>query len=81
MIIYVGPNQILPLGTFLGTFLGVLLTFWSKVVAVVSRITRRPITNRKPEQSPAKFGPAARDEAPRDYPHGISARGGRENRL
>jgi len=38
MLLYVGPDQILPLVSFLGAIIGVLLIFWRYVVASVRRV-------------------------------------------
>jgi hypothetical protein len=35
--LYVGPDQILPLASFLSAFVGVLLIFWRYVVGFVRR--------------------------------------------
>jgi hypothetical protein len=36
-LLYVGPDQILPLASFLSAFVGVLLIFWRYVVGLVKR--------------------------------------------
>jgi len=36
-LLYVGPDQILPLASFLSAFVGVLLIFWRYVVGFVKR--------------------------------------------
>lgn len=37
-LLYVGPDQILPLISFLGAIVGVLLIFWRYVVGLVRRV-------------------------------------------
>jgi hypothetical protein len=36
-LLYVGPDQILPLASFLSAFVGLLLIFWRYVVGLVKR--------------------------------------------
>ena len=36
-LLYVGPDQILPLASFLSAFVGVLLIFWRYLVGLVKR--------------------------------------------
>ena len=38
--LYVGPDQILPLTSFLGVIVGLVLMFWRYVVALVGRVWR-----------------------------------------
>ena len=38
ILLYAGPDQILPLVSVLGTILGVLLVFWQRFVGLVRRI-------------------------------------------
>ena len=49
MLLYVGPDQIIPLSGFLGTAFGLVLIFWGKVVQgmrkVVSVISRSSETH------------------------------------
>lgn len=40
VLLYVGPDQILPLTSFLGAIVGVLLIFWRYVVALAGRLWR-----------------------------------------
>ena len=37
-VLYVGPDQILPLTSFLGAIIGILLIFWRYVVSLAGRI-------------------------------------------
>ena len=39
-LLYLGPDQILPLTSFLGAMVGVLLMFWNRVVDTVRRIKK-----------------------------------------
>jgi hypothetical protein len=36
-LLYVGPDQILPLASFLSAFVGVILIFWRYLVGLVKR--------------------------------------------
>ena len=36
-VLYIGPDQIMPLTSVLGAIVGVLLMFWNRVVGVVVR--------------------------------------------
>ena len=38
MLLYVGPDQIIPLSGFLGTVAGLALIFWGKVVRGARRL-------------------------------------------
>ena len=38
VVAYVGPDQILPLTSFIGAALGVLLIFWNRAVGTARRI-------------------------------------------
>ncbi len=37
---YVGPDQIIPLSSFLGTVVGVVLIFWRKLAHWVSKLSQ-----------------------------------------
>lgn len=37
-VLYIGPDQVLPLTSFVGAAIGVLLMFWSRVVGVFRRV-------------------------------------------
>lgn len=37
-LLYVGPDQLLPLGSFLGAALGFLLMFWNRLVKTFRRV-------------------------------------------
>lgn len=39
VLLYAGPDQILPLMSVVGAVLGVLLVFWQRFVALVRRIS------------------------------------------
>ena len=38
LVLYVGPDQILPLTSVLGALLGILLMFWHRAVAAVRKV-------------------------------------------
>ncbi len=38
MLFYAGPDQILPIATFLSTVAGVAMIFWGKILRVASKI-------------------------------------------
>jgi len=38
VFLYVGPDQLLPLMSFLGAILGILLIFWNRAVAFVRKV-------------------------------------------
>jgi len=38
VVLYVGPDQILPLTSFLGAIIGILLIFWRYVVGLAGRV-------------------------------------------
>lgn len=40
LLLYVGPDQLLPLTSVLGAIAGVLLMFWNRVLGLVRTITR-----------------------------------------
>ena len=40
MLLYVGPDQIIPLSGFLGTAVGLALMFWDKLTEGVRRLSR-----------------------------------------
>lgn len=42
MIIYLGPDQVLPLSGFFGTVVGLALMFWGKLQEVFRRVASRP---------------------------------------
>ena len=39
MILYVGPDQVLPLSGLLGTMVGLALMFWGKLLAAFRKLT------------------------------------------
>jgi hypothetical protein len=41
MILYVGPDQILPVTSFIGGLIGFLLMFWHKLVDLTRRVRAR----------------------------------------
>jgi hypothetical protein len=38
--LYIGPDQVLPLTSFVGAAIGVLLMFWNRVVGVFRRVLK-----------------------------------------
>ena len=40
LVLYVGPDQILPLTSFLGALVGIILIFWRYVVGLAGRVRR-----------------------------------------
>jgi hypothetical protein len=38
MLLYVGPDQLIPLSGFLGTVFGLALIFWGKIVIGIRRV-------------------------------------------
>jgi hypothetical protein len=40
LVLYVGPDQILPLTSFLGAIVGIILIFWRYVVGLAGRVWR-----------------------------------------
>lgn len=49
MILYVGPDQIIPLSGFIGTAIGLVLIFWGKLLQGFRRLTS---LFSKPSESP-----------------------------
>ena len=39
-ILYIGPDQVLPLTSFIGAAVGVVLMFWNRVVGVFRRVLK-----------------------------------------
>jgi len=66
MAIYIGPDQVMPVSSVLGTLLGLVLLFWNKLVLVFSRITGRPLA--KNEEAGAA-GPAESTPRAEEPPH------------
>jgi hypothetical protein len=50
MALYIGPDQVMPISSVLGTLVGLVLIFWNKLVLLASRITGRPLEKRKTEE-------------------------------
>lgn len=48
MLLYVGPDQIIPLSGFFGTVIGLALIFWGKLVNALSRMVS-VISSKRPE--------------------------------
>ena len=38
LLLYVGPDQILPLTSFIGALIGIILVFWRYVVGLAGRV-------------------------------------------
>jgi hypothetical protein len=55
VVLYIGPDQIMPLTSVLGAIVGVALMFWNRIVGFahkcVSLLTRRAEEPRKPSAS------------------------------
>ena len=66
MTLYIGPDQVVPLGSVLGTVVGVLLIFWNKLVALVSRFTARTPLKREPRPFPTRPEPPTQAGHPPD---------------
>ena len=53
ILLYAGPDQLLPLMSLLGAIFGVLLVFWQRFVGLVRRVfhffvrRRRPVVKKK----------------------------------
>jgi hypothetical protein len=60
MGIYIGPDQVMPVSSVLGTLIGLILLFWNKLILLFGRITGRPAPKREggeplpPASSPAR---------------------------
>ena len=65
MAIYIGPDQMMPVGSFLGTLLGLVLIFWSKLTALFTRITGRLRTKNEAEKPSSVTAPSAEAEEAR----------------
>jgi hypothetical protein len=39
-VLYIGPDQVLPLTSFVGAAIGVVLMFWNRVVGVFRRVKK-----------------------------------------
>ena len=48
LFLYAGPDQLLPLASALGGIIGVLLIFWQRVKALVSRAVSAMIQRLRP---------------------------------
>jgi len=66
MTLYIGPDQVVPLGSVLGTVLGFLLIFWNKVVALICRMMGRTPLKREPKQFPTRPEPPMQAGRPPD---------------
>ena len=64
MIIYIGPDQVMPVGSALGALIGLILMFWNKLAFLVSRIVGRPLSKREMAGSAAPHGPDPRTGKP-----------------
>jgi hypothetical protein len=51
MIVYVGPDQIIPLSGFLGTAVGLALMFWGKVTEGVRRLSTKLVPSKSEVRS------------------------------
>ena len=53
VLLYVGPDQILPLTSLLGAITGILLMFWNRVMGLLRGITRA-FSRKSPDKSPGQ---------------------------
>ncbi len=54
ILLYAGPDQILPLMSVLGAILGVLLMFWQRFVSLVRRVSQFLISRLRPAKKKAQ---------------------------
>ena len=50
MLLYVGPDQIIPLSGFIGTIAGLTLMFWGKLIEGVRRFAKLVSTKNPTEE-------------------------------
>lgn len=50
MILYVGPDQLIPLSGFLGTVVGIVLMFWGRVLNGCRRVAHLFTSKSSPEK-------------------------------
>jgi len=50
MMIYIGPDQVLPLSGFLGTVIGLALMFWGRLLVVFRKLASR-FSSKDPERT------------------------------
>jgi hypothetical protein len=50
MLLYVGPDQIIPLSGFIGTIAGLALMFWGKLLEGVRKLARMRSSRETTEQ-------------------------------
>lgn len=62
MILYIGPDQVMPISSVLGTLVGVVLIFWNKLVVLLSRLTGRVPEKRQTEPGASPGRPASQAE-------------------
>jgi hypothetical protein len=53
VLLYIGPDQILPLTSVLGAITGLLLMFWNRVMGLLRTVTRA-LSRRGPHKSPGQ---------------------------
>ena len=53
ILLYAGPDQILPLMSLLGAILGVLLVFWQRFVGLVRRVSQFLVSRLRPAKKKA----------------------------
>lgn len=59
ILLYAGPDQILPLVSILGTIVGILLIWWRRFVVLIRKAWR--VLSRKPQEAVAE--PSTKNEA------------------
>lgn len=60
LLLYVGPDQMMPVASVLASILGVIMIFWNKVIGLVRRIfggsksveSHAPASSSEPPQQP-----------------------------
>ena len=51
MILYVGPDQIIPLSGVIGTIIGMALIFWNKVVVAAGKVASYLVSKRSTKEN------------------------------
>lgn len=54
VVLYIGPDQILPVTSFIGGVIGVLLMFWHKLVDVTRRVRARVTRDASSERTESR---------------------------
>ena len=64
MAIYIGPDQVMPVSSVLGTLVGLILLFWNKLAVLFSRITGRTLAKPEVEEPAPSAGTVSQGEEP-----------------